>query len=289
MDVRAVFRRVSTVACAVAVPCALVWVAAGCGGGGGTRSAITVDVRLTTFTAPKMTRRVRAFTVACQPVSGTLPFAARICRDIVRHPQAMLDPPAARWTCIGGPFMPELTVTATRNGTTTSFEGSPGCDWPAGTALAVYFDAVERDLHGLALMEPRLRCGEDPVLLARPTPDASAVACVRGLWTPRTERLIRTAERLPAIAALGRSLFPTEIGAEPCAIPAGGPYRQKPLNGLCEVTVKRVWSTPIVTFVESWPRTATARSRDPPGDDPQRDGTDHRPAWRGSAAVQALT
>ena len=51
-------------------------------------------------------------------------------------------------------------------------------------------------------MEPRLRCDSDATLLARPTPWASVTACVRGLWTPRTARLIRLAERVPPIGAL---------------------------------------------------------------------------------------
>jgi len=55
-------------------------------------------------------------------------------------------------------------------------------------------------------------------------------------------------------------LFPRDIGARRCAIPAGGPVR-RPLAGLCGVSVKDVWSTPTVTFVESWPISGHAHAR----------------------------
>ena len=241
-----------------ALAAAILAVVAGCGGSGG-HSAVGVRIGITTFTGNK--QQTKSFTLGCLPVSGTLPFAARVCRDIARHPQPMLDPLPARTNCSGGPTIPRLTVTTRRDGEKASFGGSPNCGWPGGAALAVYYEAATRDLHALDLTEPRLRCDDDPTLLARPTPLASVVACVHGLWTPRTERLIRIAERLPAVAALGPRLFPTEIGARRCTIPAGGPYPGKLLHGLCGLTVKHVWSAPTVTFVETWPRTATAHAR----------------------------
>jgi hypothetical protein len=242
----------------LALAVAILALVAGCGGAGG-HSAIGVRISVTTFTGNK--QHTSSFTLGCAPTSGTLPFAARVCGDIARHPGAMLNPLPARTTCAGGPTMPQLTVTTSRDGEKASFGGSPNCGWPGGTALAVYFLAAQRDAQGLDRSEHLLRCDDDPTLLARPTPWASVVACVRGLWTPRTERLIRLAERVPAIAALGASLFPTEIGARRCTIPAGGPYPGKLLHGLCGVTVKHVWSAPTVTFVETWPRTATTHAR----------------------------
>jgi hypothetical protein len=158
--------------------------------------------------------------------------------------------------------MPVLTISMTDDGEHADFGGSPGCGWPGGTPLSVYFAAVQQNRHGLDLMEPRLHCDSDATLLARPTPWASVTACVRGLWTPRTARLIRLAERVPAIGVLQpRRLFPTQIGARRCAIPAGGPFRRKPLQGLCSVSVKRVWSTPTITFAETWPLTTGAHAR----------------------------
>jgi hypothetical protein len=103
-----------------------------------------------------------------------------------------------------------LSVTATANGTTTRFSGTPGCSWPGDQAVSVYFDAAENNKSGLAKSEALLRCDEDPVLFAVPTPLASVVACTHGLWTPRLEQLIRLAEQTPALAGLQPSrLFPT--------------------------------------------------------------------------------
>lgn len=157
--------------------------------------------------------------------------------------------------------MPQVAVTTKASGRYGSFAGLPNCGWPGTTGLAIYFAAAKRDERGLRLTELRLRCDDDPALLARPTPWASVAACTHGLWTPRTERLIRLAEQAPAIAVLQpRSLFPSDIGARRCAIPAGGPVRRT-LAGLCGVSVKGVWSTPTVTFVESWPRSGHAHAR----------------------------
>jgi hypothetical protein len=228
--------------------------------GGGSHSAITVRITVTTYLNAKP--QTRSFTLGCQPVSGTLPLRARVCGDIARHPESMLDPETARSFCAGGPNLPQLTVTTISSGTRADFDGSPGCRWPGGTALAVYFAAARRDLHVLALMGPRLRCDDDATLLARPTPWASVTACVRGLWTPRTARLIRLAERVPAVAALdAQRLFPAQIGARRCTLLTGSPIRRQPVKGLCGVSVKHVWSRPTITFVETWLRTPSEQAR----------------------------
>jgi hypothetical protein len=228
--------------------------------GGGSHSAINVRITVTTYLNAQP--QARSFTLGCHPVSGTLPLRARICSDIARHPHAMLDPAAGRSTCAGGPFMPKLTIATTSAGKRADFAGSPGCDWPGGTALAVYFAAARRDLRGLALMEPRLRCDDEATLLARPTPWASVTACVHGLWTPRTARLIRLAERVPAVVALDpQRLFPAQIGARRCTLLTGSPIRRQPVEGLCGVSVKHVWSRPTITFVETWPRATSEQAR----------------------------
>jgi hypothetical protein len=166
----------------------------------------------------------------------------------------MLEPGQPRSFCSGGLFAPELTVTASAKGRKTVFDGAPLCDWPGGTALGIYWAATQHDLKTLTRLEPRLRCDDDPVLLARPTPWASVAACVHGLWTPRSERLIRIAARSPVIAAFRPvRLFPHDIGAQRCSIPAGGPTRRS-LRGTCGVYVSRVWSHPIVSFVQDWLR-----------------------------------
>ncbi len=213
----------------------------------------SVRIQLTTYTGGN--RATHMFSLACDSARGSLPLAARVCADIRRHSQAMLDPVPSRSTCAGGPLMPVLTVATTRAGKTASFTGSPGCGWPGGTPLSVYFAAARRDTHLLRLMEPRLRCEDDATLLAQPTPWASVTACVHGLWTPRSERLIRLAERARELTYVHPGgLFPSDIGARRCAIPAGGPSSGAFVRGVCGVYVTNVWSSPHVTFVEDWPR-----------------------------------
>jgi hypothetical protein len=234
--------------------------------GGGQRAVVTAHVTVTSYLSG--VRSTQSFSLKCRPVSGTLPFAARICGDIARHPQAMLRPLPNRWTCAGGPNMPELTITTTSGGKTATFAGAPGCGWPGGTPLAIYFAAARRDSHVLDLIEPRLRCEDDPVLLATPTPYASVAACVHGLWTQRTEPLIRLAEQAPKLAQLRLDrLFPHDIGARRCTIPAGapnladGPTYVGAVRGTCGVTVRNVWSTAHVAFVLTWPRTTNSAQR----------------------------
>ena len=92
------------------------------------------------------------------------------------------------------------------------------------------------------------------MLLAVPTPLASVVPCTHGLWTPRSEQLIGIAEKTAALAGLQPSrLFPRDIGALRCMIPAGGFVRGRKLSGLCGVTMKDVWSKATVSFTEDWP------------------------------------
>jgi hypothetical protein len=197
------------------------------------------------------------FSLRCDPAGGTLPFAPRVCRDIAAHPQAMLAPTRARSLCVGGPNMPGLTVTLDGH---ASLNGSPFCNWPGGTALGIYWAASRHDAAMLARVEPRLRCDDDPALLVKPTPWASVAACVHGRWTPRTERLIRIAGRVPALDGFFPArLFPVDIGARRCTIPTGG-LAMRRLRGTCGVNVTRVWGTPTVAFVERWP-TATGSAR----------------------------
>jgi hypothetical protein len=210
-------------------------------------------LQLGTPAARRRRLQTRSFTLTCEPPAGTLPLGARVCQDIARHPRAMLDPGPARSGCFGGD-MPELKVVATVSGSKTSFGGRPFCNWPGGTAVAIYWEATQADSSRLDWIEPRLRCDEDPTLLERPTPWASLVACLRGFWTPRNERLIRLAASVPALAYLQpRRLFPHQIGARRCTIPAGGP-RMTTLRGLCGVYLKHPRSNPTVNLVETWPR-----------------------------------
>jgi hypothetical protein len=150
--------------------------------------------------------------------------------------------------------MPLVSVRATRDGMTRTFSGSPGCDWPGGQALAVYFDAATHDTSSLPMSELELRCDEDPILLAAPTPLASVAACRHGLWTAHAEQLIRIAAGVPELAALqAATLFPYDVGALPCTIHAGGAYPGRRLPGLCGVTIQNPWAKVTVSFTEDWP------------------------------------
>jgi hypothetical protein len=235
----------------VALSCGLL---AGVGGASlaARTESISVRIRVTTYAAT--VRHVQSFSLSCNPTGGSLPLAGRVCRDISLHPRAMLSPPKPRWTCAGPAGSPTLTVTTSSRGATRTFGGEPGCDWPVGPTVEAYWAAIQHDEKELGRVETTLRCEEDPALLARPTPLASAVACTHGLWTPRSEQLIRLAEKAPALAGLQPSqLFPHDIGAVACTIHAGGFVRGRKLSGLCGVTMKNVWSKPTVSFTEEWP------------------------------------
>jgi hypothetical protein len=250
-------RRAYAATVLVAVLCVLLVAGVGAAARAASSSRSSVRIELTTY---RLTvRRVQVFSLSCSPTGGNLPLAGRICRDIARHPKAMLDPPHSglRRTsivCSGGPFMPQLAVAVTTNGGTRRIAGSPGCNWPGNQAIAVYFDAATRDMRYLGKSESELRCDEDPVLFQVPTPLASVVACRHGLWTPRSEQLIRLAERSPALAPHQPArLFPHDIGSLPCAIHAGGAFPGQRLAGRCGVTMKNVWAKGTVSFTEDWP------------------------------------
>jgi hypothetical protein len=199
--------------------------------------------------------RTSSYSLTCGPAGGTLPLAALVCADIERHRQAMLAPFPARSVCSGNPFMPlvELKVMRGPRGLTLSrFAGNPNCNWPGGAPLAVYYAASVNDAPMLSRVERLLRCEDDPMLLAKPTPWASVAACTRGLWTPASERDIRKAEEAPQFAPLSPStLFPRDIGAIHCRIPAGG-LAPRTLSGVCGVRLTGPPTSKLVHFVETW-------------------------------------
>lgn len=225
---------------------ALTLVGSGCGGH---RAAVIVDIKVVKGSATH--RLTKSFTLRCQPTGGTLPEAARICRDIAAHRQAMLRPLPPRSVCGGSVYGPYLTVSTRADGQTSKFTGQPYCGWPGGTPLAVYWAASQHDQQALRRAEPMLRCEDDPRLLARPTPWPSVVACTHGFWTARNEGLIRLAETIPELRPLKpRQLFPHDVGVFPCRIVVGGPTT-KIAPGQCGVAVRNVWSRPTVSFVEA--------------------------------------
>jgi hypothetical protein len=242
------------------VSCGLLLV--GFGGMGRTVRTDSISVRIRVTTYSGTVGHVHSFSLTCNPTGGSLPLAGRMCRDISLHPRAMLDPPKPRWWCSLPAGSPTLTVTTSSSGATHTFGGAPGCEWPVGPTIEAYWAAIQRDEKELGRVELTLRCEEDPTLLAHPTPLASAVACAHGLWTPRSEELIRLAEKTPALAALQPShLFPHDIGAVSCTIQAGGFVPGRKLSGLCGVTLKNVRSKTTVSFTEDWPSGAGKTAR----------------------------
>lgn len=213
---------------------------------------VRVDVTVTEIHGNPPTATARRLTLSCDPPTGTLGFAARLCREIHRHAKAMLAPGKPRMNCLGTFNMPTVRVgVTTAAGDEWSFAGVPNCSWP-GTSLGVYWAAARRDAHLLERLVPTLRCDEEPALHADPAPTASISACLRGLWTPRAARLITLAAAVQPLASLDpRRLFPRDPGARRCTIRVAGPSRT--VAGTCGVYLKNNWSTPTVTFVESWP------------------------------------
>jgi hypothetical protein len=255
----------AAVAAVVGLVCVLPVAGIGAAGRIAGRETPIVRIEVTTYRAT--VRHVESFSLTCNPTHGSLPLAGRVCADIALHPRAMLDPPKPgpprqSQFCSGGPFMPQLSVRVTRNGGTRGFGGSPGCNWPGNQALAVYYDASRSDTRDLTESELELRCDEDPVLFQIPTPTASVVACRHGLWTARSEQLIRLAERSPALAPFQpATLFPHDIGVLPCTIHAGGAFPGQRLSGLCGVTMKDIWATATVSLTEDWPSGSRTTAR----------------------------
>jgi hypothetical protein len=205
---------------------------------------ITVRIAIRSYDATTHKPVDRSWMLRCRPTGGDMPLATRLCADIARHPVAMLAPGRARSVCGGMVFGPAVTVSSERG----QFSGEPGCNWPGGTALVVYWAASRGDRHALDNAEPRLRCDEDPRLVARHPPWSMVVACVHGRWTPRTERMIRLARQALPL----RASFPTDVGTAPCAIGA---------RGICGVDVTHLWAAPRVTFAEQWGATTRHRRR----------------------------
>lgn len=227
---------------------ALVVLTAACGG----RPRSDIALRITVTKSTASGRAVEHFTLGCRPTSGTLPLGSRVCRDIARHRQAMLAPRAQRSTC-GGIFRATVDVTVLRGWNGGGFSASPGCGWPGGTPASIYLAASVGDSRALALMEPRLRCEDDPAFFVEPTPWASVTACTHGLWTSAAERAIREAETSRQLSALdARHLFPADPGARRCRIHGGGPAPGRVFHGTCGVRLTGPPSAKTVHFVEAW-------------------------------------
>src|SRR5438132_10597237 len=108
---------------------------------------VSLQIKLMEYTQGTLPARqhTRSFSLVCAPPGGTLPLAARVCRDIRLHPRAMLSPPRRGWVCSGSTWSPELTVVAFAEGKKTTLSGLPFCNWPGGTALGLYWGAARKD------------------------------------------------------------------------------------------------------------------------------------------------
>jgi hypothetical protein len=224
--------------------CAVLVLLAGFGGKGATGQSlagvsVTVD-RFIYSVYPNTDPPVdELFTLTCNPPAGTMPFAARLCADIAKHPIGMLTPvsPASAACSINfrtaiatasaaipsflappgstrGRTQTRLTVSVQSGGETTELPG--GC--AAGPAYFIYLAAAANDAATIARLEPELRCEEGANALALESELPSAAeACFSGAWTAANARMIRIAEQAPAIAALHPAqLFTAEPGTRLC-------------------------------------------------------------------------
>ena len=109
-------------------------------------SSITVAIEVKVVGPPPSDVR---YSLGCNPTSGTLPFAARVCEDIATHPSAMLRPRFSSTLCYSSALGPIVTVRTTWQGGPSTFSGEPGCGWPGATPLSVYYNASQHDRDGL--------------------------------------------------------------------------------------------------------------------------------------------
>src|SRR3954451_12834895 len=205
---------------------------AGCGHG--PRAEISLRVEAYGFTAGAPEARIR--TLTCRPTGGTLPFAARICSDLARQPNAMLRPAPPQCVTLGGPWpTPRVHVTGDARGRRVAFSGEPSnCD----AVSSVYADAAWGSAAGLVVSERWLRCLENPGVSAR---TVTFLACHDGSWSPHARRLIRAAATVREVAALHRDgVFPRNVGVRECRVGE---------RGLCAVYLHNAWSSPMVSFV----------------------------------------
>jgi Subtilisin inhibitor-like len=83
------------------------------------------------------------YSLRCNPTSGTLPLAARVCADIAAQPAFMLRPQPARVLCYSEVLGPVVTIRTTWQGRPSTFSGEPGCGWPGTSRLSIYYSASQ--------------------------------------------------------------------------------------------------------------------------------------------------
>jgi hypothetical protein len=205
-------------------------------------------VRVSQTRDSRVSKLVEDFVLTCHPTGGTLPFAARICRDVDAHPVAMLHPPCERSHCLPDIGLVTWFVSVVTNAggvTTRVLSDVPGCSWPRGAMRGVYLAAALRQAAQLATWERRLRCDEG-VFLGHDPPD---------VWVCESDA-IALAERTRALAGLDAArLFPVKTGSLPCVIPVGG-AGHRVLDGTCSV----LGSPAELVFTERWVQDAVPES-----------------------------
>jgi hypothetical protein len=103
-------------------------------------SSITVAIEVK-FVGPQPSDK--RYSLGCNPTSGTLPFAARVCADIAARPAFMLRQQPTRILCYSEVLGPVVTVQTTWQGRPSTFSGEPGCGWPGTSPLSVYYNASQ--------------------------------------------------------------------------------------------------------------------------------------------------
>jgi hypothetical protein len=231
--------------------CTLLVVPAGvCGIGRASLPAgLSIRIDLQTSDAQFQFGRPQTFSLTCNPPADTLPLARRICRDIAAYPELMLSPGQKGGICPSAPGMPWVRVHITADGGPTQMSSGPGIYCGPNLAPALYFAAATNPAW-LSSLESRFRCEMDRVVHG----DAvSRQACRFGQWTRASERAIRVARQARALDVLDRAgLFPRDVGAHRCFIPAGVPARARTVYGQCGVLLKTTAGSTVVTFVEYW-------------------------------------
>jgi hypothetical protein len=241
--------------------CALLVLVAGFGGrneAGPSVDGVTIEVvRVVTYPAsnPQPTLKDH-YSLTCNPPTGTLPFAERICRNILEHPQAMLAPrdllgsERCKIPVVSGRVTVTFTVTITQpNGYRTELRESPSCRDPGRVGRNIFAAATYGDEGILAVLERGLPCAEDPIarIFAKLT-ITNRQACMYGSWTDSNRELIRIAQQAPAIAALDPArLFLPDPGAQACTMPIAG-TKGRSVKGQCGAYVTGA----VVSFVEDW-------------------------------------
>ena len=81
------------------------------------------------------------YSLGCNPTSGTLPSAARVCAAIAARPAFMLRPHPIRVLCYSEMLGPVVTIRTTWQGRPSTFSGEPGCGWPGTSRLSIYYNA----------------------------------------------------------------------------------------------------------------------------------------------------